>query len=170
MFAFVCLAILFIDSKKAKKQKNIKFTICCLLAFLAQGSALIIFKIINYRFGTKQYFNFMAEYMFLSAILLCPILFLMAKKSVKNNVRPKVFKKENIFFISAYAILFVLSEFLALKCVSLVPLTFQAPISFCIPIIVTAVLERILYKIKIEKKEYIQLTAAIASCICFVIT
>ena len=46
MFAFVCLAILFIDSKKAKKQKNIKFTICCLLAFLAQGSALIIFKII----------------------------------------------------------------------------------------------------------------------------
>lgn len=52
----------------------------------------------------------MAEYMFLSAVLLCPILFLMVKKSVKNNERPKVFKTENIFFISSYAILVAYPE------------------------------------------------------------
>ncbi len=172
IFAFICLAILFIspknnDSKNNKQSK--KFIISCFLVFIFQGSALIIFKMINNLFGTTQYFNFMAEYMLLSAVLCCLLAWIINRKAKVKVEYIKILKSKSALFALAYAILFFISEFLSLKCVSMVPLTFQAPMSFCIPIIVTAVLERVIYKTKIDKKEIVQLVSAMIACICFVI-
>lgn len=164
IFALMCIVILILGDKSDKK--NLKYKISCIIVFLTQGSALIIFSIIDKYFGTKQYFNFMAEYMLISAIILLPLVFILGKGKHEAK-KSKLFTKHNLLFAFIYAVLFFASEFISLKCVSLVPLTFQAPVSFCIPIIVTSLLERFIYRIKIQKNEWIQIVLAVASCICF---
>ena len=165
VFALACIAIIFWDGKSDKQ--SFKFKISCVLVFFVQGSALIIFSIIDKYFGTVQYFNFMAEYMLITTVLLIPLIFILGKKN-KTPQKSKVFTKFNFLYAAIYAVLFFASEYLSLKCVSLVPLTFQAPVSFCIPIIVIALFEKLIYGIKISKSELWQIAFAMVSCICFI--
>ncbi len=171
VFAFVCLAFLFSNAKGEKNQSGehrVKYVVSCILVFLLQGSALIVFKMINTLFGTTQHFNFMAEYMLLSTVL-CGVLAVIIRGRKSHAENKVTLKGKSVWFAVGYAALFFTSEFLGLQCASMVPLTFQAPVSFCIPILVTAILERILYNTKIEKKEWFQLLFAATACICFVI-
>ena len=76
---------------------------------------------------------------------------------------------KSILIIIGYAVLAFTSDKLSLTCSGMVPLIFQAPVEFCVPIVVIAIIDFIIYRERLSKRQYIQLLTAFLSCGCFMI-
>lgn len=170
LFAAITLALNFVPVKSAGKNRNaFKFKLACIIVFFTQGSALIIYNIVNRMNIAGD--GFVTMYMAISVLLM---LFAIVIAYFRN---PSVFKKEikgtmtakSILIIIGYAILAFTSDKLSLTCSGMVPLIFQAPVEFCVPIVVIAIIDFIIYRERLSKRQYIQLLTAFLSCGCFMI-
>ncbi len=168
LMALICILINFVFDKD-KEKSNIRFKILCAIVFFTQGSALIIFNL-KTRFCHKvSDMGFVATYMFFTVLLTLLVLVFMAIKnrSVIGELR-RTITLRSVALMIGYAILFLGSEVIALKCAGLIPLIMQAPISFCIPIITTAAMDYIVYKTKLNKSGVLQIVFACLCCACFI--
>lgn len=151
--------------KEGKKLRWIQVAV-----FLTNGMALVIFKALSlFRPGFHQG-AFVTEYMLLAAIASFLLLILVSKhnkKGEKNTAQDKFLSRQAILAALAYAAVFFTADYLALNCTSRIPLAIQAPLSFCLPIICTAVLEWLVYKQKFGYKDYLQMVFALACSVCF---
>ncbi len=169
LMALVCIAVNFIADKR-KSKGSLKFKILCAAVFFTNGSALIIFNLKNRLCTNVTNMDFIAQYMLFSVVAasLCLLLMNIAGGHVTKDIKSALNKK-SIIIMAAYAVLFFVSEILALKCTGLIPLIIQAPVTFSIPIIVTAVIDYAVYKVKPEKGNIIQMIFAFLCCISFII-
>ena len=76
---------------------------------------------------------------------------------------------KSILIIIGYAVLAFMSDKLSLTCSGMVPLIFQAPVEFCVPIVVIAIIDFIIYREKLGKRQLVQLLTAFLSCGFFMI-
>ncbi len=171
LLAFFCLVLNFLDTKKANKEKSSKlFKLFCMIVFFTNGSALIVYNLENRFCSDYPYFSFITEYMLISAIIsavIITVVLLLKKAPVKESVIP-VFNVKTLIIVIGYAVLFFIAEFLGIKCAGMIPLIIQAPISFCIPIVVTAILDYILYRERLNIKNVFQIIAALLCATCFI--
>ena len=171
LLAFFCLALNFFKSKKDSKEKSSnKFKLFCFIVFFTNGSALVVYNLENRFCSDYPYFSFITEYMIISAIvsaLIIAILLLAKKMPVKQTVMP-IFNKKTLLIAIGYAALFFIAEFLGIKCAGMIPLIIQAPISFCIPIIITAILDYVLYREKLSRMNVYQIIASLLCAACFI--
>ena len=170
LFAAITLVLNFAPGKSCTKNKHtFKFKLACITVFFTQGLALIIYNKVS-RMGIAGN-GFVTMYMAISMLLM---LFLIVVHYFRN---PGVFKKEikstmsltSILIIIGYAVLTFTSDKLSLTCSGMVPLIFQAPVEFCVPIVVVAIIDFIIYRERLRKRQYIQLLTAFLSCGCFMI-
>lgn len=170
LFAGITLLLNFVPEKSAEKNQNaFKFKLACIMVFFTQGSALIIYNIVN-RMNIAGS-GFVTMYMAISVVLM---LFVIVIACFKN---PGVFKKEikvtmtvkSILIITGYAVLAFTSDKLSLTCSGMVPLIFQAPVEFCVPILVIAIIDFIIYRERLSRRQYIQLLTAFLSCSFFML-
>ena len=137
--------------------------------FFTNGLALVVFKLMTMlRPGFSQG-AFITEYMLISAaaslcILLCCLP--RGKKAGQNTGR--LCSLPALAIGAVYAAAFFLSDSFSMKCTALIPLTIQAPLSFCLPILCTAGLEYLIYRQKLGKHDLLQILCAIGCSICFV--
>lgn len=170
LFAAITLALNFVPVKSAGKNRNaFKFKLACIIVFFTQGSALIIYNIVNRMNIAGD--GFVTMYMAISAFLM---LFAIVIAYFRNTTD---FKKEikcaitakSILIIIGYAVLAFTSDKLSLTCSGMVPLIFQAPVEFCVPIVVIAIIDFIIYRERLSKRQYVQLLTAFLACGCFMI-
>ena len=170
IFALVALALNFVTTEKEQGSKNsAKFKAACVVVFFTQGLALIIFNIVT-RMGLDGG-GFVTQYMAVSMLIMGLVL---VAALVKN---PSAFKdglsttlsKKSLLIMIAYAVLIFTSDKLSITCAGMVPLIFQAPVEFCVPIIVIAIIDYLIYREKLNKRQWIQLVMAFLSCGCFMI-
>ncbi len=90
------------------------------------------------------------------------------RKEAAQGIKSALNKKSVIIMIS-YACMILISETLSLKCSGILPLSIQAPISFALPIITTAVIDYFVYKVRINKLNVIQLLFASLCCASFML-
>ena len=168
--AFVCLAMNFLGSKVAAKSSAI-FKVMCAVVFFTNGSALVVYNLENRYCSDYSYYSFVKEYMLISAALLAVVLVILLLKNRKQfaGEAKKVATAKNMGIILLYAILFFASDLLSINCAGMIPLIIQAPVSFCVPVIVVALLDYILYREKLTKRNLLQMAAALVCCICFVV-
>ena len=81
----------------------------------------------------------------------------------------QIINAKNLGIILLNAVLFFASDLLSINCAGMIPLIIQAPVSFCVPVIVVALLDYILYREKLTKRNLLQMAAALVCCICFVV-
>lgn len=114
--------------------------------------------------------GFITEYMLLTAIMttMCLLIIGLKNKKAFADMR-SAFSKHSIAVIICYALLFFSSELLSLLCSGMIPLVMQAPMAFCVPIITTAVIDYVVYKVKLTKLTVIQMVFAALCCIGFVL-
>lgn len=168
IFAFITLALNFAPEKSGNKNA-FKFRLACITVFFTQGSALIIYNMVN-RLGIAGN-GFVTMYMAMSVLMMLfaiivtcfknPVNF---KSEIRNTMSPK-----SILIIIGYAILAFTSDKLSLTCSGMVPLIFQAPVEFCVPIVVIAVIDFLIYRERLSKRQYIQLLTAFLTCGLFMI-
>ena len=170
LFAFITLFLNFVPDKSGKKNEHaLKFKLACLIVFFTQGSALIIYNLVT-RMGLAGN-GFVTLYMAISAIL-TGIAILVAYCKNKNAFQVELknsFSKTSVLIIIGYAVLNFVSDKLSLTCSGMVPLIFQAPVEFCVPILVIALIDFIIYREKLTKRQLVQLLTAFLSCGCFLI-
>lgn len=170
LFAFVVLALNFISGKSEKKNKDaFKFRLACIIVFFTQGSALIISSTVT-RLGIAVN-EFVTQYNAVSVILMAIVLFILflgKRDKFKDEIKSSMSKKSFLIIIG-YALLSFTSDKFAITCTKMVPILFQAPVSFCVPIVVLALIDFLIYKEKPSKRNYIQIATAFLSCICFMI-
>lgn len=170
LFAVITLLLNFVPEKSGEKNKNaFKFKIACIVVFFTQGSALIIYNMVT-RLGIAGN-GFVTMYMAISVLLM---LGLIAVPLLKNTSKFKTEIKsamtfKSILIIIGYAVLAFVSDKLSLTCSGMVPLIFQAPVEFCVPIVVIAIIDFIIYRERLGKRQLIQLFTAFLSCGCFMI-
>lgn len=170
VFAFVTLFLNFVpDKTNQKKEHALKFKLACITVFFTQGSALIIYNLVT-RMGLAGN-GFVTLYMGISAVLAAiAILFVSLKhKGSFQTEMKRAFSTASILIIAGYAILNFVSDKLSLTCSGMVPLIFQAPVEFCVPILVIALIDFMIYREKLDKRQLIQLATAFLSCGCFLI-
>ena len=170
LFAAITLVLNFVPEKSAEKNGNaFKFKLACIIVFFTQGSALIIYNIVNRMNIAGD--GFVTMYMAISVLLMLLAIVIayfrnqsVFKKEIKGTMTAK-----SILIIIGYAILAFTSDKLSLTCSGMVPLIFQAPVEFCVPIVVIAIIDFIIYRERLSKRQYIQLLTAFLSCGCFMI-
>lgn len=142
-----------------------------LAIFFTNGLALVVFKLMNMlRPGFSQS-AFVTQYMLLSAaatgclLLACLIT---GRKTASRAMLQKARRPAVLLTAAVYAAAFYLSDSFSMKCTALIPLTIQAPLSFCLPILCTAALEYFIYRQKLEKYDLLQIVFAIFCSVCFV--
>ena len=170
LFAFITLFLNFAPDKANRKNEHArKFKFACITVFFTQGSALIIYNLVT-RMGLAGN-GFVTLYMAISAILAAVgILFVfLNNKDVFQQEMKNALSVASILIIAGYAILNFVSDKLSLTCSGMVPLIFQAPVEFCVPILVIALIDFIIYREKLTKRQLIQLATAFLSCGCFLI-
>ncbi len=170
LFAFLTLFLNFVPDQSGKKNEHaLKFKLACVIVFFTQGSALIIYNLVT-RMGLAGN-GFVTLYMAISAILtgIAMIVPFMKNKNVFQTELKNSLSKTSIFIIVGYAVLNFVSDKLSLTCSGMVPLIFQAPVEFCVPILVIALIDFIIYREKLNKRQLIQLLTAFLSCGCFLI-
>lgn len=170
ILAGVSLFLNFVPEKSESKNKNaLKFKIACITVFFTQGSALIIYNLVS-RLGIAGN-GFVTMYMAVSVILMLiaiVISFFKNPDAFKNEIK-RTMSWGSILIIIGYAILTFVSDKLSLTCSGMVPLIFQAPVEFCVPIVVIAIIDFLIYREKLSKRQCIQLLTAFLSCGCFMI-
>ena len=177
--AFVCLLLNFLGSKKAAEEtpeadtakSSAVFNIMCAVVFITNGFALVFYNMENRYCSDYSYYSFVTEYMLISAAVLAVVLIILFFKNKRQFVgeAKKVATVKNMGIILLYAILFFASDLLSINCAGMIPLIIQAPVSFCVPVIVVALLDYVLYKEKLTKRNLLQMAAALVCCICFVV-
>ena len=178
--AFLCLAMNFLGSKetgadaaelKSAGKSSAIFKVMCAVVFFTNGSALVVYNLENRYCSDYSYYSFVTEYMLISAALLAVVLVILLLKNRKQfaGEAKKVATAKNMGIILLYAILFFASDLLSINCAGMIPLIIQAPVSFCVPVIVVALLDYILYREKLTKRNLLQMAAALVCCICFVV-
>lgn len=169
LLAICCMVMNFWGSEHKKSNAVYKFL--CALVFFSQGSALIILSLKNTYCPDISNYEFITQHMLTTVAIMAVILIANLFKNKKDTAEciKKALNKGCMAIILSYAVLFFLSDLLAMKCVDMIPLTVQATMKFCIPIITTAVLERIFYKTKFTKANILQMTLAFLCCICFAV-
>ena len=170
VFALIALALNFVTTEKEQPNKNsAKFKIACIVVFFTQGLALIIFNIVT-RMGLGGG-GFVTQYMAVSMLIMGLVLIISLVKNpsaFKDELRTTLSKKSLLIMI-AYAVLIFTSDKLSITCAGMVPLIFQAPVEFCVPIIVIAIIDYLIYREKLNRRQWIQLLMAFLSCGCFMI-
>ena len=170
IFAFITLAINFMPEKTSTENKNaFKFKLACITVFFTQGCALIIYNMVN-RMGIAGN-GFVTMYMAISMMLMLLAIivpFFRNPSALKKEIKGTLSLK-SILIIIGYAVLTFTSDKLSLTCSGIVPLIFQAPVEFCVPIVVIAIIDFIIYRERLSKRQYVQLLTAFISCGCFMI-
>jgi len=171
VLAFLCLGLNFISVKEEKEKQtaDFRFRVVCLIVFCTQGSALILFNLVNRFYGEYADYRFLWTQLICSVVLLAVLLVGVIK--VGRQTRGGSGKRmsgSNIILILLYALLFLTSDALSLKCAGMVPLVFQGPISFCVPIIVIALIDRFIFGVKLDRIKKIQMIMAFISCVCII--
>ena len=172
--AFVCLALNFLGSKEAGTggaKASAIFKVMCAVVFFTNGSALVVYNLENRYCSDYSYYSFVTEYMLISAVLLAVVLVILLLKDRKQFLgeAKQVATAKNMGIILLYAILFFASDLLSINCAGMIPLIIQAPVSFCVPVIVVALLDYVLYREKLTRRNLLQMAAALVCCICFVV-
>lgn len=169
-FAFITLFLNFAPDKTNRKNEHARnFKFACITVFFTQGSALIIYNLVT-RMGLAGN-GFVTLYMGISAILAAIgilFVFLNNKDGFQQEMK-NALSVVSILIIAGYAVLNFVSDKLSLTCSGMVPLIFQAPVEFCVPILVIALIDFIIYREKLTKRQMIQLVTAFLSCGCFLI-
>ncbi len=167
LMALVCVVINFVVDKN-KKRSDFRFKLLCALVFFTNGSALIIFNLKNRLCDNISNIGFISEYLLLTVAItsIWLICINIKNKAVFQNIKSTITRKSFTIMI-CYAGLFLASELLALLCSGILPLVIQAPISFCVPIITTAIIDYLVYKVKLTKLNFIQIIFALLCCFCF---
>lgn len=170
LFASAALLIGFIKHKdtstSSKQMKRLQIAI-----FFSNGMALVVFKLMSMLRAGFNLGAFITEYMLISA---AASLVILALSLIKKNTTPahgtlvNSFTPAAILIALVYAAAFFISDSFSMKCTTLVPLTIQAPLSFCLPILFTAILEYIVYKQKLTIYDLLQILSAASCSICFV--
>lgn len=152
-------------------QTAVIFKVMCAVVFFTNGSALVVYNLENRYCSDYSYYSFVTEYMLISAALLAVVLVILLFKNRKQFLgeAKQVATAKNMGIILLYAILFFASDLLSINCAGMIPLIIQAPVSFCVPVIVVAILDYILYREKLTKRNLLQMAAALVCCICFVV-
>lgn len=170
LFASAALLVGFLRSKSstapAGRMKRLQIAI-----FFTNGLALVVFKLMSMlRPGFSQG-AFITEYMLISAAasgcILCVVLLARSGAPSLSEFR-QTCSFSAVLTAVVYAVAFFLSDSFSMKCTALIPLTIQAPLSFCLPILCTAILEYIVYRQKLYKYDFLQITFAVLCSICFV--
>ena len=167
LLAVGCMLINFWGNER--KKSNTVFKLLCVLVFFSQGSALILLSLKNTYCKDISNYAFIVQYMLATLVIMALILTAGLLKNKRDTVAcvKKSLNKGCVAIILAYAVLFFASDLLALKCVDMIPLTVQATMKFCIPIITTAFLERLFYQTKLTKANIGQMLLAFLCCLCF---
>lgn len=170
LFAVITLLLNFVPEKSGEKNKNaFKFKIACIVVFFTQGSALIIYNMVT-RLGIAGN-GFVTMYMAISVLLMLGLIAIPLFQNpgkFKNEIKGTMTFK-SILIIIGYAILAFMSDKLSLTCSGMVPLIFQAPVEFCVPIVVIAIIDFIIYREKLNKRQLVQILTAFLSCGFFMI-
>lgn len=171
IFAFLTYIMNFLKKEKdaSKSKSNFKFKLICIIVFFVQGSALIVLNIVN-RLGFGS-FGFVTLHTGLASLIMVLTVIgyvLIFGKKGTLEVKKSI-SKNGLLLMLGYGVLTLVSERCALLCAGMVPLVFQAPVSFCVSIIVVSLLEFVIYKEKISKVELLQIIFAIICNIMFVI-
>ncbi len=172
ILAIVCIVLNFVNKNPEKKGKtNLKFSLLCLTVFFTNGSALIIYSLENKFCKDYPYFSFITEIMVLSAVVLIiiAIVYLLINKADAKTQCMNVFSFKSIIFVIVYAILFFAAELLAVKCAGLLPIVVNAPISFAVPLLVTGLIDFIVYRVVPSKKNLLQMAIAMLCALCFIL-
>ncbi len=167
LLAAVCMVINFLGGER--KKSNAVYKLLCVLVFFSQGSALIILSLKNTYCAEISNYEFIAQHMLITIVIMTVILIVNLFKNKNDTINgvKRIFDKGCMVIILLYAVLFFSSDLLGMKCVGMIPLTVQATMKFCMPIITTAVLDRIFYKTKLTKTNVLQMILAFLCCICF---
>lgn len=174
LLALACMALSFFFEEKVseeKKRSALIFKILCTVVFFTQGSALIFYKLKATYSAACSDNAFLASYMVFSALMTIPLLLFVAiknrntvKQDLKQNLHPM-----SLLISGGYAILFAISELLALFCNGKIPLMVHSVMSFCLPLIVVVLLDFLIYREKLTKKALIQMGLSILCCLCFLV-
>ena len=174
--AFLCLLLNFVKYKKDDVNKvctksSIIFKLMCVVVFFTNGSALVVYNLENRYCSDYSYYCFVTEYMLISVVMVAIVLGILLIRNCGKfleEIKP-VARVKNLGIIFLYAILYFASDLLSLNCAGMIPLIIQAPVSFCLPIIVVAIMDYVLYREKLTKRNVLQVVLAFVCCICFVI-
>lgn len=170
LFALLALSVGFRRQKNSENsQKSKKLRWIQLAVFISNGMALVIFKILSLVRPESNQSAFVTEYMFISAIASLILFLCVGRKKTVSGECQKLISKPAIVASVLYAVFFFAADSLAIHCTTRIPLTIQAPLSFCLPIIFTAILEFTVYRQKLRKDDYVQMLFAILCSICFAI-
>lgn len=170
IFAVIALTLNFASSEQEQKSKNsVKFKVACVIVFFTQGLALIIFNIVTRRGMSGG--GFVTQYMTISMLIMVVALLISLLKNPANfkTELKRTMSIKSMLIMVGYAVLIFMSDKLSITCAGMVPLIFQAPVEFCVPIIVIAVMDYLIYREKLNKRQFVQLAAAFLSCICFML-
>lgn len=171
VFAALTLLLGFADRKKSDTKVSAKTQRLSLAVFFTNGSALVVFKLLAILRPEYSQSAFVSEYMLLSAIAsLLLLLTRMARNRRTGNVLPERIRSKNAIFIPClYAVTFFTADYFAIRCAFRIPLTIQAPLSFCLPVLFTAALEFSVYRQRFSRYDWLQMGSALLCSICFVL-
>lgn len=170
LFAAAALLVGFHKQKNSlsatSKMKHLQLAI-----FFSNGMALVVFKLASMLRPGFHQGHFITEYMLMSAVASAIILVIIlgtTKRHPAKNMLTNVRAPAAVFSALAYAVAYFISDSFSIRCTVLIPLTIQAPLSFCLPILCTAILEYVIYKHTLHKYDYLQILFASLCSVCFV--
>lgn len=171
-FLFAILTFFAGTPQRGNESGEKKGTWINITVFFTNGLALVVFKtkaLLRPEFSQSA---FVSEYMLIAAtvsLILFAYLALRRKNGIGCVEIRKLLGRKALWPIVTYAVLFFLADYLAINCTSMIPLTVQAPLSFCLTILGTAMLEFVIYKQTFNKKDYVQMVFALLCSVCFVL-
>ena len=181
VLVLVILGLSFFEERKNTRSQNSSkesgqsriFLIICILIFFLNGSALPVYSIFSDTRGEYGGFNFIFLYLFF-CIFLCGATLLVLALLLRNNGNIKTEVKNCISLkpllcTLAYGLLFLFSEFLAIKTTVVLPIVVQAPLKFVVQVIIIAIADYLLFKQKITKIQFVQMGLAFIGAVLFVL-
>lgn len=157
--------------EKSAKEKWI-YKILCFVIFFTNGIALVIYSVLTKYRPSVGSWHFILLYSIACVLLSAlAVIFFLVRKKRKGETPPHGLKVDRVCLavIAFYAVSFLLAELMAIVNTTQLPIIVQAPLSFAIPLIILTVSECLIYKMKVTKVMFLEMTLALLSSICFVL-
>lgn len=169
----VILAFGFVSPRNetAKSKNPLLYKVLCVVVFFSNGMALLYYSLFTKYRADVGNGNFLGLYCAIMAVLsavIFAVTVIVKRRSQPVEIKSLVLPK-SWWCVGCYAVLFCVSELLALVCTTQLPLFIQAPLSFSLPILFVVLADRIIYKEKITKLNVIKIVLAVVASVMFVL-
>lgn len=174
IIVILVVALNFVNTKtvevKTSKKDAFIYKILCIVVFFTNGSALPVYSMFTSNCLDYGQLNYIFLYLFLTFII-CMVLYSiisLVTKNKQNQVKDNAYLSKKPFLCSViYGVVLIASEFFGLTVTTLLPIVIQAPLSFAMVVVLVAIVDYFVYKVKPTKIQIGQMILAVISAVLF---